>query len=76
MNKPYVTAAQAAALLGVSVETVTADIGVGMRGELLSLIGGKDGDYWFVESFELQGERLESHRKRLTDPLIPDQVLP
>ncbi|MFO1394668.1 MAG: hypothetical protein U1F09_12965 [Steroidobacteraceae bacterium] len=63
--KPYVTARAAAERLGVPIETVIADVERGMRGELDALTGGPVGGFYIVEAWELDGERIEMHRRRL-----------
>lgn len=63
--KPYVTARTAADRLGVPIETVLEDIKRGMRGELDTLTGGPVGGFYIVEAWEVEGDRLEMHRKRL-----------
>ena len=72
LEKPYATSLKAVVALGVSKTVVEDDIIAGMAGHIRSLIGGRDGDYWFVESFELEEPRLSIHRKRLADYRFPD----
>ena len=64
--KPYVTVKDAAVLLGVPEEVIYEDIDRGTLGDLASLIGGKEGDYWFIPSWELEGDRLAWHKATLT----------
>ena len=72
--KPYVTARQASAALGVPIETIVADIDAGMDGSLAALIGmAKDGVY-YLPRWEVEGERLEMHRARLTQSVEASDV--
>lgn len=63
--KPYLSARHAAEVLGCTTSTLIADIEANKIG---SVIGGEAGGLgWFVPLWELEGERLEMHRKRLTN---------
>lgn len=66
-GKRYVSATVAAAKISVSRDVVVADIERGNRGEdAFALAGERQGDWWLVESYEVEGERLAMHKKRLT----------
>lgn len=54
-------------MLGVNPSVVVDDIKKGMDGELPCLTGGRHGDWYVVESWELEGERLAAHKARLSD---------
>lgn len=56
----------ASRMLGVPVEAVVDDISNGMDGKLESLIGAPAGGVYVIPSWELEGERLEMHRQRLS----------
>ncbi len=65
-GRPYVTARSASELLGVPYLDVIHDIKDGMSGALPALIGAESNGVWYVAAFEVEGERLEMHRARLT----------
>jgi hypothetical protein len=73
-DKPYVSARTAAEILGVSVHVVITDIEAGLRGELHTLTGSKQGDWWLVEAWELEAPRLEFQRRRLAAQRIPEPL--
>lgn len=65
--KPYVTASVAARLIGIQPDALVADICRGNAGQnAFAVAGAKVGEFWLVHSYELEGDRLEMHRKRLT----------
>ena len=66
-ERPYVTARSASELLGVPYLTVLDDVQEGMDGALPALIGSVSNGTWYVAAFELEGDRLEMHRARLSD---------
>ena len=66
LEKPYLTARKASALLGVPLERVVEDIDLGMTGNLAALIGAAVGGVYMVPAWELEGDRLAMHRARLT----------
>jgi hypothetical protein len=66
LEKPYVTARQASQALGVPIERIVADIDAGMDGALPSLIGMPLQGVYYLPRWEVEGERLEMHRARLS----------
>ena len=66
-GKRYVSATVAAAKIGVPRDAVVADIERGNRGEdAFALAGDRQGDWWLVESYEVECDRLAMHKNRLT----------
>ena len=64
LAKPYLSARHAAEVLGCTTSALIEDINENRIG---SVIGGEAGALgWFVPLWELQGERLDMHRKRLS----------
>ena len=66
MDKPYVTARKAAELIGCPIESVVEDIEAGMDGKIASLVGGDANGVWVIPVWEVEGDRLEMHRARLS----------
>lgn len=66
-DKPFITARQAAELIGAPLDIVVRDIEEGMDGALPALIGGRAFDTWIVYAYEVDGDRLTMHRARLAD---------
>jgi hypothetical protein len=67
LDKPYVDASKAAALLGVTRSVVVADVIRGYE-KMDSLTGvAHDGGVCVVDRKDLEGEWLEFHRKRLAN---------
>ena len=66
LGGPYISADDAANKLGVSLVVVVEDIEDGMKGALPSLIGASYYGVYIVSLWEVNGERLHLHRKRLT----------
>ena len=65
-ERPYVTARSASELLSVPYTAVVDDVQEGMDGALPALIGDVNNGTWYVAAFEVEGDRLEMHRARLT----------
>ena len=63
---PYIAADDAAHKLGVPLVVVVEDIEEGMKGAIPSLIGASYYGAYIVPLWEVSGERLHLHRKRLT----------
>lgn len=76
-DKPYITAARYAALLGVPAEAVVEDIQRGCQpgsADALAITGGRQGDFWLVEGWETADERVAMHRARLATATSADEV--
>jgi len=76
LEKPYLTARKASALLGVPLERVVEDIDLGMTGNLAALIGASVGGVYMVPAWELEGDRLAMHRERLRASEASGVVVP
>ena len=63
--KELVTSKGAAQILGVPEDVVVADVERGMKGDIESFVGQKFSDYTLLYSWQLEGEFLAYHRKRL-----------